>query len=151
MPRSAPSPTTVLAGFRRAAWQPRLAALAGILAVLLQGALPIAHPAGMASASERRYADYLSVFGAAATVSLCSTDDAARGGDRPARPGPSHHLASCPICLAAQHATGFLPPVGAVTPAPLRSFATVVTAMEVAPRAVATATAAQPRAPPLAV
>jgi hypothetical protein len=151
MPRSAPSPTTVLAGFRRAGWPARLAALAGILAVLLQGALPMAHRAGMATASEQRYADYLSVFGTAATVSLCSTDDAARGGDRPAGPGSSHHLASCPICLAAQHATGFLPPVGGVTPAPLRSIATVVTVTEAAPRTVATATDAQPRAPPLAV
>jgi hypothetical protein len=150
MPRSAPHPTTALTRFRRAGWPARLAALAGILAVLLQGALPIAHPA-RAAESDRRYADYLSVFGAAATLSLCRIDAAALGGDRPSGPGAAHPRSSCPICLAALHAASLPPPVGVVTPAPAQIFEIVLPVADAAGSPVATAIAAQPRAPPLPV
>lgn len=147
MSRSAPFPTTALAGFRRGGGLARLAALAGVLAVLLQGALPIAHQARMAT-SDRLYADYLIAFGEAANHALCGFDTAASGDDWPAKPVPSDHPPSCPLCLAALQASSFLPPVGMAAPMPAQHSTVVTTIRVAAARPLAIASEARARAPP---
>jgi hypothetical protein len=132
---------------RRAGWPARVATFGGVLAVLLQGALPIAHQAGMAM-PDPHYADYRSAFGAAADHALCAIDAAAPGDDRPAKPGSSEPAPSCPLCLAALQATGWLPPVGVTPPAPPHSAAPVALAAVAAGRSAAIQSDAQARAPP---
>jgi hypothetical protein len=146
MTRRAALPTTALARFRRAGWLARLATLAGVAAVLLQGALPILHQGG-AAASDHRYADYLAVFGDAAKITLCVVADAAPESGKPVS---SHHLPSCPICLAAQQASNFLPPVGLAAPIPVQSPTTVAIFALATSHPVVATTDAQPRAPPRA-
>lgn len=145
---------TALARLRRAGWLARVAALAGIVAVLLQGALPIAHQATahqlQLATSDPLYADYLAAFGDETTIYLCGTENAASG-DKPTKPGPSHRLPSCPLCMAAQHASGFLPPVGVAMPIPAQGPKTVATVVVTVRRAVGAATDAQARAPPQAI
>ncbi len=142
MSRSAPFPATALAGFRRGGGLARLAALASVLAVLLQGALPIAHQDRMAS-SDRLYADYLIAFGDAANHALCAVD--APGGDRPV---PSDHQPSCSFCLAALQVSSFLPPSGMATPVPAQHATVVPTVRVAAAHAVAIPSEARARAPP---
>jgi hypothetical protein len=117
-----------------------------MLAVLLQGALPIAHQAGMAS-SDRLYADYLIAFGAAANHALCSVD-IVPGGARPAQPVPSDRQPSCPLCLAALQASNILPPIGVVPPMPAQHATVVPTIRVAAAHPVAIASEARARAPP---
>jgi len=147
MPRSAPLSKAAPFRPRRAGWPARVAAFGGVLAVLLQGALPIAHQAGMAP-PDGRYADYRSAFGAAADHALCAIDAAALGDERPAKPGPSEQPPSCPLCLAALHAPSWLPPLDVTAPVPARATESVTLLAVAAGRPIATESDARARAPP---
>ena len=114
MRKVAPIRTSLLARFRRAGRLARAAALAGLVGLLLQVALPLAHPAAAAS-PDRLYADYRAAFGAAADRFLCATAD---GSGAPAAPERAHRHAVCVLCLAAQHPPSFLAPAGVTTPLP---------------------------------
>jgi hypothetical protein len=150
MPRSALLSRAARARPRRTGWPARVAThvatFGGVLAVLLQGALPIAHQAGM-TMPDPHYADYRSAFGAASEHALCAIDVAPDDG-RPAKPGSSDQALSCPLCLAALQATGWLPRVGVTPPVPPHDAAPVALAAVVAWHPAAIQSDAQARAPP---
>jgi hypothetical protein len=148
MAMSAHVRTTARVGLGRAGWLTRLAGFAGIVAILLQGALPIAHQARMA-ASDHSYSDYLVAFGDVAKV--CGADERTTVGDRPTKPAPSHRIPVCPICLAAQSASSFLLPTGVIAPIPVEVAQTATTVAVTTVRLASVATGAQPRAPPQAI
>jgi hypothetical protein len=147
MPRSASLFKAAPFRPRRAGWPARVAAFGGVLAVLLQAALPIAHQAAMAL-PDGRYADYRSAFGAVSDHALCVIDAAASGDDRPVKPEPSEQQPPCPLCLAALHAPGWLPPLGVAAPVPTQAAESIAIMAVTAGRPVATESDAQARAPP---
>jgi len=135
------------ARFRRRGWPVRLAALAGVLALLLQGALPIALAVPTA-VGDRFDASYVGVFGDATSVALCGAERAVSNDDRPAKPDSSHRCAPCPLCLATQHAASLLPPAAVATPQPAPAVVRITGRVVTKPRPLRATADAQARAPP---
>lgn len=143
--------STLLVRFRQPRPITRLAALAGVVAILLQTILPVVHhplpshgmamlPASHAPALDEAAVGYVAAFGEAALHLLCLGDPGARDDGAPSKPDGTQKLPPCPVCQAAQLAGSFLPPDGAPSLALPRI---------TSPVALALADAAPPRTGPL--
>jgi len=133
---------SALAWFRHGRPAGRLAALAGVIAILLQTALAVAH---------LRLADASGGAAAAdvAGVVLCLAD--ARTTEKPAPSTPQHGLPDCVLCQAGHHTALALPPAPSTLVLPPRGASAAAPALRHVEPGHRTILGNQPRAPPAAV
>lgn len=141
---------SILAWFRRSGRAARFGAFAGILAVLLQGAAPVAHLALSAiSSPDPALAAYTAAFGDLARGALCAASGDGEDDGLPSRNAAHHGLLACATCQAVQQ-TGLLLPTPTPTFTPVAPYRSTIVAIPAADVFSSTPTScdAQPRAPP---
>jgi hypothetical protein len=132
----------------RSAWHTvlptRLAALAGLLAILLQTVLPTVHPPLVSAALA---AGYVSAIGAPFGP-LCLNDPGLPDGHASPEHGSYHFLPRCPLCLAMQHGGLGPPPRSIALPIPSDGVSAHARTLPSATPLRKTIASIQPRAPP---
>jgi len=138
--------SSVLGALRRGGltW---LAALAGMLAILLQGAVPIAQPLVMPAMNslDGVYAEALAPMWGL----LCSSNPELAGTSAPSKRHTQHGSPVCAFCQAVQHAGLLLTPAAPGLSAPLGFAPAVAVARPARPPAQRSSTGVQARAPPI--
>jgi len=126
-----------------------LAALAGTLAILMQGAVPIAQPLLMPAMNslDGVHAEALAPMWGA----FCGGDQEVAAKSVPSKRHGQHGAPVCPFCQAVQHAGLLLPPAAPGVAAPLALEAAVAVARPALPSAHRPSTGVQARAPPAGV
>jgi hypothetical protein len=111
----------------------RIAAFAGIVALLLQGALVAAHGAAPAP-SGMPGGGYRLALGQPWLAAFCSGGATSHDPGAPAGSGTDHALPTCPLCQALQHVGPWFPPVvGWALTAPVGTAVTVLSASDLRP------------------
>jgi hypothetical protein len=93
-----------------------LGVLLALLALLLQGLVPLVPPGVAASRDDAGYASFISAFGDHGPLCLQRDGDTRSG--EPARKAPGRETPRCPLCQALHAVAGYLPPVDIAVPAP---------------------------------